>query len=113
MIRRLFIDEAYSQAYKSDMNFNHGAVIIHRGKILSSGYNYYHDNRCNYNYKESIHAEVCAINNALKKIHASELKKCELVIIRVNRQGECLNSKPCCNCAKIINKFNIKKVFYS
>lgn len=112
MIKRLFMDEAYTQALKSDMNFNHGAVIVHRGKILSRGYNYYHNN-FNSNYKESVHAEVSAINNALKKIHASELKKCELVIIRVNRQGECLNSKPCCHCEQFIKKFNIKKVFYS
>ena len=113
MIRRLFIEEAEISALKSDMNFNHGAVLIHRGKILSTGYNYYHDYKFNSNYRESVHAEVSAINNALKKIHASELKKCELVIIRVNKQGEHLNSKPCCHCERIINKFNIKKVFHS
>lgn len=113
MIRRLFIEEAEISALKSDMNFNHGAVLIHRGKIISTGYNYYHEYKFNSNYRESVHAEVSAINNALKKIHASELKKCELVIIRVNRQGEHLNSKPCCHCEKFINKFNIKKVFHS
>lgn len=111
MIRRLFIEEAYNQAFKSDMNFTHGAIIIYRGKILSKGFNTYINS--NYSEKTSLHAEVSAINNALKKVHASELKKCELVIIRVNREGECLNSKPCCNCSKIINRFAIKKVFHS
>ena len=113
MIRRLLIDEAEISALKSDMNINHGAVLNHRGKIISTGYNYYHEYKFNSNYRESVHAEVSAINNALKKIHVSELKKCELVIIRVNRQGEHLNSKPCCHCEKFINKFNIKKVFHS
>lgn len=113
MIRRLFITEAENCAIKSDMNFNHGAVIIHRGKILSSGYNYYHEHGVNSNYKESVHAEVSAINNALKKIHVNELKKCELIIIRVNRHGKHLNSKPCCHCEKFINRFNIKRVFHS
>ena len=113
MIRRLFIEEAEHCALKSDMNFNHGAVVIYRGKILSSGYNYYHDYKFNSNYKESVHAEVSAINNARKKIPASELKKCELVIIRVNKRGEHLNSKPCCHCEKFINGFNIRKVFHS
>ena len=75
MIRRLFIEEAEISALKSDMNFNHGAVLIHRGKIISTGYNYYHEYKFNSNYRESVHAEVSAINNALKKIHVSELKK--------------------------------------
>jgi cytidine deaminase len=113
MIRRLFIEEAEISALKSDMNFNHGAVLIYRGKILSKGYNYYHEPKYNSNYKESVHAEVSAINNALKKVHISELKKCELVIIRINRHGDHLNSKPCCHCQNFINKFNIKKVFHS
>lgn len=109
MIKRLFIDEAYNQALKSDMNFNHGAIIIHRGKIVGKGYNTYIDS----NYKRSIHAEEKAITDSLKKISGSELKKCELVIIRINNQGKCLDSKPCINCSKMIQRYSIKKVFYS
>ena len=111
MIKRLFIDEAYNQALKSDMNFNHGAVVIHRGKIIGKGYNTYINS--NYNIKNSVHAEVSAINDALKNIRETELKHCILIIIRINNQGECLNSKPCINCEKIIKKFSLKKVFYS
>lgn len=111
MINRLFLNEAYNQALKSEMNFNHGAVLIHRGKIVGKGRNTYINS--SYNEKSSIHAEVSAIKDGLKKISAEELKKCELVIIRVNRSGECLNSKPCCNCERFIRSCNIKKVFYS
>ncbi len=111
MIRRLFFQEAYFQALKSDMNFNHGAVLIYRGRIVGKGYNTYIN--CSYNEKNSIHAEVSAIKDGLKKIPVNEINKCELVIIRVNKMGECLNSKPCFNCEKFINKHNIKKVFYS
>ena len=111
MIRRLFLDEAYIQAMKSDMNFNHGAVIIYRGKIIGRGFNTYNNTNCN--EKDSLHAEISAINNARKKIHISELKKCELVIIRVNKSGDCLNSMPCCNCQRTISSYNIKKVFHS
>ena len=111
MIRRLFINEAYCQALKSEMNFNHGSVLIYRGRIIGKGFNSYHDS----NYKEeySLHAEISAINNALKKIHVNDLKKCELVIIRINKNGDFLNSKPCDNCARIIKNYNIKKIFYS
>lgn len=73
MIRRLFLDEAFNQALKSDMNFNHGCVVIYRGKIIGKGYNTYINSNC-YDNKASLHAEVSAINDALKKISAEELK---------------------------------------
>jgi len=111
MIKRLFYNEAFNQALKSDMNFNHGCVVVYRGKIIGKGYNTYINFNC-YD-KVSLHAEVSAINNALKKISPQELKKCELIVIRVNKTGECLNSKPCSNCASYIDKFCIKKVFHS
>lgn len=109
MIKRLFIDEAYNQARKSIMNCNHGAVVIHRGKIVGRGYNTYIDS----NYKRSIHAEEKAISESLKRLSESDLKKCELIIIRINNQGEYLDSKPCANCSKLIQRYSIKKVFYS
>ena len=111
MIRRLFINEAYCQAIKSEMNFNHGCVLIHRGKIVGKGFNCYHDS--NYKSEYSLHAEINAINNGLKKLHVNDLKKCELVIIRINKNGEMLNSRPCNNCKKVIEGYKIKKIFYS
>jgi len=111
MIKRLFLDEAFNQALKSDMNFNHGSVVIYRGKIIGKGYNTYINSNCK--DKSSLHAEVSAINDALKKISACKLKKCELVIIRINKMGEQVNSLPCSKCQNYINKFCIKRVFYS
>lgn len=35
-----FIDIAIEQAEKSPMNNKYGAVLIHRNKIVSMGYNY-------------------------------------------------------------------------
>jgi pyrimidine deaminase RibD-like protein len=98
-------------ALKSEMNFNHGSVVVYRGKIIGKGFNKYINS--NYCDKVSLHAEVSAINDALKRVSAEELKKCELIVIRINNEGFCLNSKPCCNCEKYINKFSIKKVFHS
>lgn len=111
MIKRLFFEEAFKQALKSDMNFNHGCVVVYRGRIIGKGHNTYINSIfCD---KVSLHAEVSAINDALKKITAEELKKCELVVIRVNKTGECLNSKPCSKCTIYINKLCIRKVFHS
>ena len=111
MIKRLFYDEAFNQALKSDMNSNHGALVIHRGKIIGKGFNrYVNSNCCD---KVSVHAEVSAINDALKRVCSDDLKKCELIVIRINKVGEFLNSKPCANCSRYINKFCIKRVFHS
>ena len=109
MIQRLFYETAYEQAIKSDMNFNHGAIVIYRGKIVGKGYNTY----INDNNKYSIHAEVSAINSALKIVKRKDLANCELIIIRVNKNGESSNSYPCKECRKFINFNNIKKVYYS
>ena len=111
MIKRLFLDEAFNQALRSDMSFNHGSVVIYRGKIVGKGFNKYINS--NYCDKPSLHAEVSAINDALKRVSAQELKKCELIVIRINNKGNHLNSKPCFNCEKYINKFCIKRVFHS
>jgi deoxycytidylate deaminase len=83
-VKRLFIDEAHKQALKSDMNFNHGAVLIYRGKIIGRGYNTYINDNYDCKKKISLHAEVSAINDALKKIHYEDLKKCELRMISHN-----------------------------
>lgn len=109
MIRRLFLNEAYNQALKSDMNFTHGAVVVFRGKIVGRGFNSY----CNDKYNRSIHAEVSAIHSALDKIDKCQLCHCELVIIRVTKGGNFANSFPCANCQKVISNFNLKKVYYS
>ncbi len=111
MIKRLFFDEAFNQALRSDMNFNHGSVVIYRGKIIGKGFNRYINS--DYCDKVSLHAEVSAINDALKRVSAEELKKCKLIVIRINKEGDCLNSRPCCKCQEYINKFCIKKVFHS
>ena len=63
-----------------------------------------------------MHAEIVAINNAIKNKHKEILSECELYVVRIgsNSMDNLLKySKPCINCQKYINKFNIKKIFYS
>ena len=112
-MRRAFIDEALSQAMNSNMASLHGAVLVHRGKIVGKGYNKYVFNSSNNKNTFSIHAEVCAIENALLKIPLCEIKKCDLVIIRINRNGEFMNSFPCKNCQRYIESIGIKTTHYS
>ncbi len=82
-MRRRFIEEAILNAEKSSLKIaNHGAVIIYRGKIVGRGYNKYCVEDINKVNRWSVHAEVDAINNALRTISAEDLRKSTLIVVR-------------------------------
>lgn len=101
-------------AKNSNMFQKHGAVIVYKKTIIGTGYNSY-----TYNCKNtfSIHAEIIAINNAVKNCNKEILCDSKLYIVRIapeTKSDHLLKySKPCLNCQKYINKFNIKKIYYS
>ena len=111
--RSNYFNIASNIAQNSNMFQKHGAIIIHKKSIISSGCNMYcNSGKVNY----SMHAEIIAINNALKKKYKDILNNCELYVVRIgpNNSSNILKySKPCINCQKYICKFNIKKIFYS
>ena len=115
---------------KSNARCKHAAAIVKKGKIISIGYNYAKKN----NGFNSIHAE----RDALIKCNKSKIKGSSLYVIRLNytnyyennninkfkrskktisKNHNCLYSKPCDNCEKLIKKYikkyNLKKVYYS
>jgi|TARA_B100001093_G_C26487632_1_gene867616 cytidine deaminase len=49
----------------------------------------------------SLHAEVDAVNK-LKK--SEKNKRVNMIVFRVNKQGDICMSKPCINCMKVIKK---------
>ena len=101
-----FVESAIREAGKSTQNHKHGAVIVHRSKIIARGYNKVDP----LNFKTSLHAEVAAINE-LEKIRGQP----ENVIMYVIRLGSCgtKNSKPCINCERSIIASGIKRVYFS
>jgi len=58
-----------------------------------------------------LHAETDLISRLWGKYYIDETLK--MVIIRLNKRGELRDSKPCCNCYKIISALGIKKVWWS
>jgi len=106
--QRYFLEVAAKTAMKSPMGHKHGAIIVHKGKIIGTGHNYY---MADY----SIHAEVSALS-CIKGKYKHLLPNCELYVVRIG-PGRFNNplkySKPCCNCQNTILKNNIKKAFYS
>ena len=137
-MRRKFIDEAILSAEKSVLKVaNHGAVVVHRGKIVGRGFNKYCVENVNKVNRWSVHAEVDAINNALRKISREDLRKSTLIVVRKLKDGSdskenfnnprpslitsatthiCQDvgfSAPCKYCTNFINKCGIKTCFYS
>lgn len=115
--QKYYFDIASKIARNSNMFQKHGAVIVYKKNIISTGFNSYNFNSKN-NF--SIHAEIVAINNAIKNKYKKVLNECKLYIVRIAPECyDCTNSnllkysKPCLNCQKYINKFNIDKVYYS
>lgn len=132
-MRRTFIDEAISYAEKSEIwAQHHGAVVIFRGKVVGHGYNKYSVENINKVNRYSVHAEVDAINNALRKISQEDLKKSTLIVVRKLKSSSKMDedshtisksnnnvcqeiglSAPCKHCANFIRRSGIKTCFYS
>tara|TARA_B100000405_G_scaffold207145_1_gene145708 strand:+ start:4365 stop:4844 length:480 start_codon:yes stop_codon:yes gene_type:complete len=105
-----YVEFATFIAKKSQMNHKHGCVIVHKGKVVSTGFN----KPLKPGY--SIHAEAVAIAKAKKMLSASDLKNCKLYVVRIgsdNMLNPLKYSRPCINCSKIIERSKIGKVFYS
>ena len=113
-MRRYFIDEAILNAEKSLLyKANHGALVIYRGKIVGRGFNKMcleHKNKVN---RWSIHAEVDAIQDALRKITRENLKKSIVLVVRLRREGDISLSAPCQDCANYIQRCGIRTCYYS
>jgi deoxycytidylate deaminase len=106
--RQVIIDEAYNEAIKSPMNKKIGAILVYRNKIISRGHNYYNMQTVfNTNvFLFSTHAEV----DCISKCKHSKKSKSVLYIIRVDNNGNIIPIKPCDNCKKIIDKYELKYI---
>ena len=107
----VYFDKASKIAMKSCMNHQHGCVIVSdEGEILAHGYNRVVDFMC---HQFSIHAEVDAICKL--KRNRNVLASSSMYIVRISPKTCNLlkYSRPCENCQKLIEKYAIKRVYYS
>ena len=112
--QKYYFEIAANIAKNSNMFQKHGAVIVYKKTIISTGFNSYsYNSKINF----SMHAEIVAINNVIKNGNKKILSEAKLYIVRIAPESKSKHvlkySKPCLNCQKYINKFNIKKIFYS
>ena len=94
-------------------SFMHYAFFVEHGRaknheIVSRGAN----KMCNQYNTPTLHAEINAYN---KMSNYYARKTLDLIIIKLNREGTLLASRPCYNCIKslLYTGINIKHVYYS
>jgi len=100
------------EAMKSECTFKHGACLVYKNKIIAQGYNKYIYNKVNDKQRRyTIHAEVDCVAKIPPK--AFDSTKLELYVVRINKQGDLKDSKPCNNCYNFLIRRNIHKIFFS
>jgi deoxycytidylate deaminase len=91
-----------------------GCVLFIKNNIISKGKNYpqksvKHLLMKKYSpYPYSVHAEIDAIINA-----KTDLKKVNLLVVRISKSGKLLLAKPCKYCQAYIDYVGIRKIYYS
>ena len=100
------------------------AGLVYRNKIVAIGTNQKksHPFQKKYSKNENsiyLHAEICAIVNALKRVDERVLSKSSLYVCRVKHPTHFDPTftwgmaKPCVGCQRAIAAFGIRKVYYS
>ena len=96
----------------------HIAVLVYRGKIIAQATNRVGTRSKGSGYSNyTIHAE----KNVVKKLGDFKcLKDADMYVIRCGRgvnSSKFINSKPCCDCEKFLNKcmskYGLKNVYYT
>jgi len=105
------------QEYKSYFTSTHlhYASISRRGQEIASSRNRVGSRSLGCGYSnQTIHAER-AVVKSLGDV--SQLRGCTLTVVRLNKQNQIMNSKPCASCVKFlekcIKKYGLLKVLYS
>ena len=108
-ILKIAIEESKKSTYPHKI----GCVIFRKKTVISYDHNYEcsHRNKLHPRFQRvptTIHAEVATIIKA-----KTDLKHCEMLVVRVNKQNKLLLAKPCNWCMEYIKYIGIKKVYYS
>lgn len=94
------------------------AIISKRKKVLATGLNSRKTHpmmqRFTNNYlRVCLHAEMAAINNALKTYSEEELQGANIFIARVTKNGQRAIAKPCPICQNALDTFGITGVYWT
>ena len=111
------LDLAIECAKLSEMGRMHGSVIFNNNTVYGSAYNTATNTFCGYYGTPSCHAEMnCLkfINSRKKRDHKANMNnKFNILVVRVDAEGNLHDSMPCIMCVKFMQKFGVKNVFYT
>lgn len=123
-MNNLFI-QLQNEALKSNMCHQLAACVIIEGKIINKPYCNCDRNYCRGNIGGSIHAEANALlhyygrnlkfNKYKKKwyLFNNSNKKISIIVIRMTKNNNNANARPCQNCLEMMKDLNVNKVYYS
>lgn len=111
-----FINLATSMALKSTSKFRHGAVLVRKNRVISAGFNNMRKSHPiveefnnNSNFVKGMHAEI----HACLGVSASDLKKSDVYVVRLLRNGEKALSLPCQMCQSFLDSVGVRRVYFS
>lgn len=100
------IENLKKMAYNSCMLQKHAAALIKSNKEICMGYNRLIRKHM------SIHAEMDAIYDFIKKNRRYDLRGLDIIVIRF-KNNELKISRPCKSCIEKMRELGIRKVYYS
>ena len=111
------IGRAVEYAAKSQCHQKHGAIVVKSGRIIATSCNKANNNPAHFcedlfnEYRGyiSTHAEVAA----LKMVSPQQARGATVYVARIMSDGSPGYSKPCPNCARLLDELGIKKVIYT
>ena len=111
--------------FNSDKRCQHFSFILYKNRVISIGNNSKKTHPSNlknrktslrtgedFSDQKHICSEFSAINK-LKNMTNIDTKKCVLVNLRYNRNGEIALSKPCMSCETLLKYFSFKRVIWT
>lgn len=111
--------------FNSDKRCQHFSFILYKNRVISIGNNSKKTHPSNlknrktslrtgedFSDQKHICSEFSAINK-LKNMTNIDTKKCVLVNLRYNRNGEIALSKPCMSCENLLKYFSFKRVIWT
>jgi deoxycytidylate deaminase len=125
-INSALIGNLIDQASQSTLQQHLAAAVVQNNKQLSSSVCNSHRNLCRGQYIPSLHAEQRALLSyyGLKINYNSykgwyfydpdyKAKKIEVAVVRVTRNGDFANARPCRKCVAMMKDLGVKRVHYS
>lgn len=125
-INSALVRNLYCEAEESTLQHRLAAAVVQNNKQLSSSCCNVDRNLCRGKYTPSVHAEARALLSYYgNKIYYSKYRgwcfydedyrarKINIMVIRVNRNGNLANSRPCRGCCKMMRDLGVKRVHYS